>query len=122
MNLIQYKNEVEQELHSILNYWMNNTIDEIHGGFFGKIDNQNDSLYNCAKRHVLNARILWAFSAAYNLNKTEKYLSTATRAFEYIRDILLIKNMAVFIGQWILKAICSIQKNKYMRLHFAYMA
>ncbi len=86
MNLSQYKKEAEQELESILGYWVNNTIDEIHGGFFGKIDNRNDVYTTAPKGSVLNARILWTFSATYNFNKEEKYLSIATRAFEYIRD------------------------------------
>jgi mannobiose 2-epimerase len=82
----QYKKEVENELHSILSYWMNNTIDEINGGFFGKVDNQNDIYTTAPKGSVLNARILWTFSAAYNFTKEEKYLSIASRAFEYMRD------------------------------------
>ncbi len=91
MNLHQYKTEVENELHSILNYWMQHTIDELHGGFFGKIDNHNDVYTTAPKGSVLNARILWTFSAAYNFNKEEKYLSIATRAFEYIRDHFIDK-------------------------------
>lgn len=84
MNLHQYKTEVENELHSILNYWIKNTVDELNGGFFGKIDNIGDVYTTAPKGAVLNARILWTFSAAYNYNKEEKYLSTAARAFEYM--------------------------------------
>src|SRR6476469_6728060 len=84
--LHQYKKELNEELNSILNYWIENTIDELNGGFFGKIDNANDIYTTAPKGSVLNARILWTFSAAYNFNKQETYLSTATRAFEYIRD------------------------------------
>ena len=86
MNLSQYKTEVENELYSILRYWMQHAIDALHGGFFGKIDNQDDVYTTAPKGSVLNARILWTFSAVYNFNKQETYLSTATRAFEYIRD------------------------------------
>lgn len=92
MNLLhQYKKELQEELNSILNYWIENTIDKINGGFFGKIDNANDAYTTAPKGAVLNARILWTFSAAYNFNKDEKYLSTATRAFEYLRDYIIDK-------------------------------
>jgi len=91
MNLSQYKIEVENELYSILNYWMQHTIDELHGGFFGKIDNQDDVYTTAPKGSVLNARILWTFSAAYNFSKEEKFLPTATRTFEYISDHFIDK-------------------------------
>lgn len=91
MELHQYKREAEEELDSILHYWMGNTIDNINGGFFGKIDSDNVVHPTAPKGAVLNARILWAFSAAYNHNKTDQYLLTATRAFEYIRDHFIDK-------------------------------
>lgn len=91
MNLSEYKTEVESELHSILGYWIKHTIDEIHGGFFGKIDNHNDIYTTAPKGAVLNARILWSFSAAYMHSRNEEYLSAATRAFEYIRDHFIDK-------------------------------
>jgi mannobiose 2-epimerase len=84
MNLSDYKKEVSEELFSILNYWMLNAVDNINGGFAGKIDNENNIDYTAPKGSVLNARILWAFSAAYNQYKKKNYLDTATRAFEYI--------------------------------------
>ena len=90
--LHQYKKELHEELNSILSYWIENTIDELNGGFFGKIDNANDVYTTAPKGAVLNARILWTFSAAYNFNTGEKYLSTATRAFEYIKDHIIDKN------------------------------
>ena len=43
------------------------------------------------KGAVLNSRILWAFSAAYNLTKNEDYLRTATRAFHYISSHFIDK-------------------------------
>src|SRR5882672_9170662 len=89
--LHQYKKELNEELNSILNYWVENTIDELNGGFFGKIDNANDIYTTAPKGSVLNARILWTFSAVYNLTKDEKHLLTATRAFEYIRDHIIDK-------------------------------
>ena len=89
--LHQYKKELSEELNSILNYWIENTIDELNGGFFGKIDNANDIYTTAPKGAVLNARILWTFSAAYNFKKDDTYLPTAKRAFEYIKDHFIDK-------------------------------
>ncbi len=79
MNQIhQYKKEVNEELFSILNYWMQHTVDNNNGGFYGKVNNENITDANAPKGVVMHARILWAFSAAYNFCNDEKYLSTAT--------------------------------------------
>lgn len=79
-----FKQEAEQELFSILNYWMQYSVDEMNGGFFGKIDNNNNADFSAPKGAVLNARILYAFSSAYNQYKNENYLRIATRACEYL--------------------------------------
>jgi mannobiose 2-epimerase len=79
-----YKGELTGELENILNYWMANTVDEQDGGFYGKIDNQNNVIHASPKGSVLNARILWSFSAAYNQTPDERYLQMAHRAYEYI--------------------------------------
>jgi len=92
MHLHQYKKEAEQELDAILRYWIEHAVDNIHGGFFGKIDKDNVVHTTAPKGAVLNARILWTFSAAYNHTKTRQYLSIATRAFEYTRDHFIDKD------------------------------
>ena len=83
------KDELSAELTDILDYWINHTIDEQYGGFFGKIDNYNEVDYQAPKGSVLNARILWAFSAAYNLNGKEEYLKIAERAYQYITNYFI---------------------------------
>lgn len=80
------KSELVVELNSILNYWMNTTIDKENGGFIGQIDYKNNTNYQSEKGSVLNARILWAFSSAYQLTNDEKHKKTAKRAFEYITN------------------------------------
>lgn len=87
----QYKTEMENELHSILDFWQKNTIDIEHGGFYGKLDNSNKVFSEAPKGSVLNSRILWTFSAAFNLTKNVDYLHTAERAFQYIRDNFIDK-------------------------------
>ncbi len=81
-----YKKDLQNELERILSFWMKYTIDTKDGGFYGTLDNENNIYANAPKGSVLNSRILWAFSAAYNLTNDVAYLQTAHRAFDYIRD------------------------------------
>ena len=85
LNIQEFRNELREELFSILEYWMSNTIDFQHGGFYGQIDGQNQVSPEAEKGAVLNTRILWTFSAAYNFTGDSKYLQVANRAFEYIK-------------------------------------
>ena len=84
-----YQKELKQELHNILDYWLHFSPDTINGGFVGKIDNDNIRDYSAPKGSVLNARILWSFSAAYNLDPNKEYLDMADRAYQYITDYFL---------------------------------
>lgn len=89
--LVAYRNEVSAELGNILNYWINNTVDLVDGGFLGRIDNDNQIVSDSPKGSVLNARILWSFSAAYNQNGRKEYLQMANRAYKYILDYFVDK-------------------------------
>src|SRR4051812_48968070 len=82
--LVRYRQEVEVELHQILSYWMTYTVDEENGGFYGKVNNDNEADGKAPKGSVLNSRILWSFSAAYQATKAPKYLQMAERAYRYI--------------------------------------
>lgn len=84
--LLQYKKETEQELTEILEYWMKFTPDDLYGGFFGKIDNENNPDITAPKGVVLNARIVWAFSAAFLHSGKDEYFQMAARAAQYIID------------------------------------
>jgi len=82
--LAQYKVAMQEELKAILDFWMTHTVDESNGGFIGQIDYNNKIINEAPKGAVLNARILWSFSAAYNLTGNTIYLGFAERAFNYI--------------------------------------
>ena len=86
VDLAKYQQELNQELDNILAFWKNFTIDEVNGGFVGKIDHNNHIDEIAPKGSVLNARILWTFSASYNLKKEPGCLLLADRAFAYIKD------------------------------------
>lgn len=83
--LALFSTELTGELKNILNYWLNHTVDDVNGGFWGKINNDNQVTPGAPKGSVLNARILWSFSAAYNQNPDEAYLQAAKRAYDYIK-------------------------------------
>ncbi len=85
------KNKAKAELINILNYWLENTIDEKNGGFLGEINFEDIKNEDSEKGSVLNARILWSFSAAYAIEPNPEYLKTAKRAFQYIKDYLYDK-------------------------------
>lgn len=89
IQLEKYKNEMQHELHNILSYWINYTIDEKNGGFIGRIDNDNNIDEKAPKGSVLNSRILWSFSSAYNITKNEQYLKMAERAYKYISNYFI---------------------------------
>ncbi|MDF2188840.1 AGE family epimerase/isomerase [Paraflavitalea sp. CAU 1676] len=79
-----FRTDVEQEFHAILTWWMTHTVDEQYGGFYGSIDHHNVVDILAPKGIVLNSRILWTFSAAWNQTHQQQYLTIATRAYEYI--------------------------------------
>lgn len=85
-DLKNLKTELKLELQSILSYWMENTIDTKNGGFVGQIDYRNNTNNEAEKGSVLNARLLWTFSAAYKISNNKEHLETAKRAFEYISE------------------------------------
>jgi mannobiose 2-epimerase len=82
----QYRQEAAQELTGILDYWKTHTLDHEQGGFVGRIDNDGSIYADAPKGSVLNSRILWTFSAAYNETGNEEYLKLAYRAFRYLAD------------------------------------
>ncbi len=92
MQLSEYKTAMENELASILNFWMQYTIDEKNGGFTGQINFNNQVVETASKGAVLNARILWSFSAAYNLTGNKNYLQNAERAYQYICKYFIDKH------------------------------
>ncbi len=72
------------ELANILAYWRTHAPDETHGGFLGKIDNENQACSTAPKGAVLHARIMWTFAAAHNHQASPENLAVARRAYEYI--------------------------------------
>lgn len=79
------KKELHREItENILPYWMNRMVDIHQGGFFGRIDGQENLIENAPKGAILNARILWTFSAAYRNLKNPVYLEIANYTRDYV--------------------------------------
>lgn len=77
----RWQSELQTELSEILHFWLTQSLDHRQGGFIGKMDNQGLVDYTAPKGLVLNARILWTFSAAYAHTQDPMGLAAAQRAF-----------------------------------------
>ena len=71
---------------NILPFWTDRMEDHRHGGFYGRMDGHGRLYPEAAKGAILNARILWAFAAAYRVLRRQEYLLAATRAKDYFLD------------------------------------
>lgn len=86
-NRKDWKIEVLQVLQeNILTYWQEKMLDEKYGGFFGRRNGLDELIPEAEKGAILNARILWTYSAAYRVLKKEEYLTMATRAKRFLID------------------------------------
>jgi mannobiose 2-epimerase len=90
--LINLYQELKSEMvKSILPFWMHRATDRLNGGFYGQILSDETVVQNAPKGAVLNARILWTFSAAYNITGSAVYLEHARIAFNYFSEYFIDK-------------------------------
>ncbi len=79
------KREMQEVLQqNILRFWLDKMQDQERGGFYGRIDGHGQLHADAEKGAILNARILWAFSAAYRVLGNREYLEAAQRAWQYL--------------------------------------
>ena len=80
-----FRKEVRHVLESnILNYWL--TLKDPNGGFYGEADSAAEIQYAAPRGAILNARIMWAFAAAYRVLKKTEYLVAAVHARDYFLE------------------------------------
>ena len=92
MDIKMLKQEMQDVLESnILRFWLDKMQDHENGGFYGRIDGQGVLHPEAEKGAILNARILWSFSAAYRVLGNPEYLEAATRAKDYLIDHFIDK-------------------------------
>ena len=77
--------------NNILCFWQDKMVDHENGGFYGRIDGTNVLHSEAEKGAILNARILWSFSAAYRVLGNPEYLRMATYAKDYFIEHFLDK-------------------------------
>ncbi|MGQ1908434.1 AGE family epimerase/isomerase [Marinifilum sp. RC60d5] len=86
LDLLTIKSEMSAELTNLLDFWSTEAIDLENGGFISRIDHFGVKNIQSPKGAVLNARILWTFSAAYRVTKKQKYKENADRAYHYLTE------------------------------------
>jgi cellobiose epimerase len=85
--LAELREAVSKNLtENILPFWMDHFKDEVNGGFLGRISGEGAVEPEAPKGAILNARILWAFSAAYRVLGRSDCRQMADRAFREIAD------------------------------------
>ncbi len=83
--LLSYRVSFENELtNNILSYWMKYGVERDGDGFHGAVDMENLPVPAVNKSCVLNARILWAFSAAAKMYPRHDYAVMAEKAYEVV--------------------------------------
>jgi len=90
-NVSHFQEELKMESTRILDYWIKFMRDETYGGFYGCRDHYNHLTDNAPKGAVLNARILWTFSAAYRQIGKSTYREYAGIAYQYFVDHFIDK-------------------------------
>jgi len=84
--LTNHRSLFENELrNNILSYWVKHSVEKNRRGFYGAVDLNGDPVLTANKSCVLNARILWTFSAASDLYGIPEYRDMADLAFEVIQ-------------------------------------
>lgn len=86
------KQEMREVLeNNILSFWLNKMQDYENRGFYGQMKGDGTLVPTANKGGILNARILWSFSAAYRVLGNPEYLMAATRAKDYILEHFIDK-------------------------------
>ena len=80
------KEEFRKELlDNILPFWMK-IMPDPDGGFFGRMTGEGELCPDAEKGAILNARILWTFSASARVLADKNCLEWARYAFDYLRE------------------------------------
>jgi len=92
--------EIREEIlncleQNILGYWL--TLKDPEGGFKGEVLSDGTVLEDAPRGVILNARIIWAFSAAYGMLHKREYLEAANHAAKWFLEHFIDKgNGGVF--------------------------
>ena len=76
----------KEHLESNLIPFWNKMKDEINGGFYGYADAKGNPDVKSVKGVILNSRILWFYSSAYQLLHKQELLEMADHAYRFLVD------------------------------------
>ncbi len=81
------KTSVQRELvEGLMPFWQTQVIDYQNGGFIGRMENDRTIDRRAPKGLILNARLLWSYSALYQYSGEDSLKTLAFRAFDYLID------------------------------------
>ena len=90
--IAQIKAEMQDVVeNNILSFWFDQMQDRRQRGFYGQMRGDGTLVPEADKGCILNARILWSFSAAFRVLRKPDYLMAATRAKDYILEHFIDK-------------------------------
>lgn len=78
------KEQIEAELYCIGDWWCSYAFDDVSGGFFGEIEQDNTVNKEADRGVVMHSRILWFFSCAARQTGKTQYKEMATQAYKYL--------------------------------------
>jgi mannobiose 2-epimerase len=70
----------------ILRFWIDHAIDYEYGGMFGWLDRNGTPIKPGTKSLVVQTRVLWMFSAAYQQNPQPIYQEIASHVLKFLRE------------------------------------
>ncbi|MBO4899724.1 MAG: AGE family epimerase/isomerase [Lachnospiraceae bacterium] len=84
--MFKYREEIEHHLiYDIIPFWKKLRDDE-YGGYFGYVDYDLNIDETAVKGCILNNRITWFFSNAYQVTSDDSLLAEARHGYEFLRD------------------------------------
>lgn len=117
-----FKQEVKDNLqNNILKFWQDKMFCS-EGGFYGAMYSNGELNKEADRGAVLNARILWSFSAAYRVLEDEEYLKKANHAKDYLLNYFYNPNKGTLCWSVDFKGEKKDKKNQFYALGFAIYA
>jgi cellobiose epimerase len=104
------RNSIERELHNnLLPFWRERSPDHAGGGFIAEMANDGTLNGSAPKGLILNARLLWTFSALYRDMGDTCDLALAGRAYDFLDTCFRDRKHGGYF--WRIGQDCSIQDN-----------
>jgi cellobiose epimerase len=98
MDRKQLRESIKLELQdNLLPFWRERSLDLTHGGFVAEMANDGALNEKAPKGLILNARLLWTFSALYRELADKRDLVLARRAYQYLETYFRDKESGGYV-------------------------